>query len=197
MSTDVINASKSAGILRLDHLLEHPAPAHRQLLIDQPDVFTVMKDQSIVMAGDAAHMNDDIFGSAFWPDAPANKADILRAAYIKAIELATEPLPAAPAKPIVTYHIKGLAKDVFEVAVAATVHEVHILWMTPHAPMPSTPPGTLPPLQEQDLWLVGSSERLAAVRARYPGLGYPGSQIPAAESVADIDGVAVMNCPTY
>jgi hypothetical protein len=197
MSGDVIHASKSSGILRLDKRLERPTPSDGQRLIDNPDVFAVMKDQLILGAGDAAHMANDIFGAQWWPQAPLNKADILRAAYIKAVELATQPLPAAPAKPIVTYHIKGMDKDVFEAVVTATDREVHVLWMTPSVPMPAAPPQQRPPLEEQDVWLIGSAQRVASVRNRYLTLGYADAEIPSSDPIGGIADVSVMNCPTY
>jgi len=193
MSADVIGASKSAGILRLDRRLARSSLQDAQLLRDHPDVFDVMKDQLILAAQDEGHMSGDIFGTNWWPDTPANKADILRAAYIKAIELANEPGPQGDPKPIITYHIKGLEKDVFEVTVAATDREVHVLWLTPRAPAPA---GT-PPLQEQDLWLVGSKGRVTAAHNRYLDMGYAEAEVPKVDPAPGIDGVCIMNCPTY
>jgi hypothetical protein len=197
MSDDPIRASKSVGILRLDHRLARSSLADAQMLKDNPDVFQVMKEQLILGSQDEAHMTGDILGGNWWRDTPPNRADILRAAYVKAIELANEPRPQGEPKPIITYHIRGLAADVFEVAVAATDREVHVLWLTPATPAPGSGLQARPPLEEQDLWMAASEQRVTTVRNRYLEMGYPDNEVPQPESIPGIDGVRIMRCPTY
>ncbi len=127
------------------------------------------------------HTSRELFGGAddrvaWFPDAP-HKHEIIQQGYVKATELA---LQSDPPKPVVTYWVNGLSN--FEVMVGQSDAQVTVFLLTPEPP-----PAKLNtrPHVDDDLWLISSDARLAAIQEEY----IP-EERPKAEAVAD--GVSCM-----
>jgi hypothetical protein len=174
----------------LDRFLDPADPSHEALIME-PDVAKTMIRELGPEVSSEEHLKTHIFGGSWWPNAPANKVDILRAAYREAVKRATA---SGNAKRIVTYHIKGLPETVFEVMVGETADEVHVLWLSPMTPMPDTKPG---PLLDQGMMLFGSEARVSSVHQHYLELGYDPGEVPAVTPAPDIAGVFSLECKTY
>jgi hypothetical protein len=104
--------------------------------------------------------------------------DIVRGGYIQAIQLA---LGTSPPKPIVSYWIitgrQDTDLDGFEVFVAESDREVHVLILTP---MPAFNP--VPPLngRQEDMFIVATTQRIQDIDQNvWPkGAGYPRTPSP-------------------
>ena len=119
------------------------------------------------------HIDDEVLGSgdeAYWAY-HQNKAEIIRGAYIQALEMALgidRPNPPNPPKPIVSYWIQGL--DTFEMIVSETPREVQVFMCTPPDKAAAVPPA--PADVDESLWIVAGEPRVDAVRDRMASGNY-------------------------
>jgi len=148
------------------------------------------------------HTDVEFFGTnaakCFFPGLlPNTPDDMVRGAYIRAIELALgPPLPLRPAKPIVSYWIINGRKDTdpdgFEAFVAETEHEVHVLLLTP---MPVNVPDPPAVGRTEDMYIVSTTTRIQDIDKKWPqtaGYGHPRPKIPMPGTTAGVECLQVM-----
>ena len=145
-------------------------------------------------AAQEAHTRDEFFGNgsrAFFPVMGGHREDqIVRAGYIRAIELALGQNPELAPKPIVTYWIitgrKQEDPDAFELFVAETPSEVHVLILTPRpAHVPAPPPASSE--RVEDMWVVSTSHHVKEIAEHVYPQGYT-------REFAPIDGASGVDC---
>ena len=129
---------------------------------------------------DIAHSKDEFFGDdparCFFPNMPGDSEDeIVRGAFIRALDIALLPAPPSAPKPVVTYWIvtgrADGASDAIEAFVAETEAEVHVLLLTPepvHVPKP--PPGG--DIREK-MYVVATTQRIQEIGQGFQQVGYP------------------------
>lgn len=131
------------------------------------------------------HTRDHFFGDppqrdCFFPGMSGNtEDDIVRGAYIRAIDLALGSDPLKEPKPIVSYWIiNGRTDSVpegFEVFVSETPLEVHVLMLTPYPAVPPPVPDPNDPnggQRKEKMWLVSTAQRIAQVDSLLQTHGY-------------------------
>jgi hypothetical protein len=144
--------------------------------------------------GDQKHSKDEFFGDnaaqCFFPLMAGDSEDnIVRGAFIRALDLALAvPAPGSP-KPIVTYWIvtgrADGAPDAFEAFVAETAAEVHVLLLTPEpVNVPAAPPGGE---IVEDMFVVATNQRIQQITQKFQQPSY--SVIPVV-----VPGVVGVGC---
>ena len=140
------------------------------------------------------HTRDEFFGNgsgAFFPVMGGHReGEIVRGGYIRAIELALSRNPLAAPKPIVTYWILNGRKeedpDAFEIFVAETPNEVHVLILTPQpAHVPAPPPARHE--RVEDMWVVSTSHHIKHLAEEAYPQGYT-------REFAPVDGTSGVDC---
>jgi hypothetical protein len=132
-----------------------------------------------------SHTRDEFFGDrdkAFFPAMTGNaEDDIVRGGYIRAIQLALGKNPLAEPKPIVTYWIvtgrKDGDPDAFEVFVAETPNEVHVMILTP-TPSHFPEPPDAEDENVEDMWIVATSDRVRDIDQNVYPSGYTREYAP-------------------
>jgi len=141
-----------------------------------------------------AHTRDEFFGSgsrAFFPVMGGHREDqIVRGGYIRALELALGQDPQSAPKSIVTYWIiTGRHQEdpgAFELYVAETPAEVHVLILTPQpAQLPAPPPASHERME--DMWLIGTTHHVKEIAEHAYPRGYTREYAP-------IDGANGVDC---
>jgi hypothetical protein len=140
------------------------------------------------------HTRDEFFGNgsrAFFPVMGGHRQDqIVRAGYIRAIEQALGSDPTLAPKPIVTYWIlnghQETDPDAFELYVAETPNEVHVLLLTPRPAHRAAPPSARHERIE-DMWLVATSHHIKHVAEEVYPRGYTREYAP-------VDGTSGVDC---
>jgi hypothetical protein len=138
------------------------------------------------------HARDEFLGNgeqAYFP-VMGGQDQIVRGGYIRAIELALGEDPAAAPKSIVTYWIvtgrKEEDPDAFELFVAETPNEVHVLILTPQpARVPAPPPAKHE--RVEDMWVVSTSHHIKHLAEDAYPKGYTREYAP-------IDGTMGVDC---
>lgn len=146
----------------------------------------VGKDERVVRNPvEVKHTRDEFLGDdpsvRFFPQTTDDREDqIVRGAFIRALDLAlAPPAPAAP-KPIVTYWVitgrTDGAPDAFEAFVAETSAEVHVLLLTPEPAYVPTPPsgGDI----VEDMYVVSTTLRIQQIEQRLQQVAYPVLPVP-------------------
>jgi hypothetical protein len=114
------------------------------------------------------HAREDALGAGWWPEHPA-KEEILRAAYIRAIEIS---IASGSPKPISTLWVRGLNR--FEAAVVEYKERIIVHWLTPDPPVALPPPfDEVNARMEEGIWAVGLEERVDGYIASFEQQGYP------------------------
>jgi hypothetical protein len=140
------------------------------------------------------HTRDEFFGNgsrAFFPVMGGHRQDqIVRGGYIRAIEAALGSDEGAAPKPIVTYWvITGRTEEdpgAFELFVAETPNEVHVLILTPQpAHVPTAPPARHE--RVEDMWVVSTSHHIKHIAEEVYPKGYTREYVP-------IDGTSGVDC---
>ena len=159
---------------------EPAKPKSRSLTDHSKTLIKIGKDQICSSTPELeSHVRNEFFGGDpnkdFFPNVPAHSAEeIVRGGYIRALELALALGPPAPPKPIVGYWIianhKDAEGDVFEVFVAETTREVHVLMLTPKPSADFKPPGANHARTEK-MWVVSTEKRIKSIEETYPS-GY-------------------------
>jgi hypothetical protein len=123
------------------------------------------------------HVRDEFFGqnqgAAFFPNVPPRDVEeIVRGGFIRAIEISLATKAPKSPKPIVGYWVianrQDSEGDVFEVFVAETPREVHVLMLTPKPAPALKPPGANKSRAEL-MWVVSTKKRVNAIANSYPG----------------------------
>ncbi len=164
-------------------------------------VFDLGVEASIIEETDEErhHVETEVLGEeedtgAWWPTI-SEKEKVLRIAYVHAYELA---LTYGNPKPIVTLCVRGIKNDereVFEVYVEETDHEIHVIWVTGGTSGMGDAPAT-ENTYPQRLWKIGTDEDIDRTWARYPTTGeYDDFSGP--ETKPGFDGVKILNLPSY
>lgn len=174
--------SKGNIFRRIDKYMSNPRQHFIDDLKNASEIASLGESRGILEGADQmAHASREALGDegdpvAWFPKEP-HKTEIIIQGYVKATELA---LQSDPAKPVVTYWVNGLRH--FEIMVAESEKQVTVFLLTPEPP-----PAKLNtrPHVDDDLWLISSDERLAAIQEDY----IP-EERPKAEPVAD--GVSCM-----
>lgn len=189
--------TKSAGILMLDTHLRKPSRDLIDHIKRTPSIFSLLMSHGIASTQDERHhikhhiAAEGTPSDRWWKDVPEQeRSDVLRAAYIKAIELSTASTPPNDPKPIVTYHVKGIDDPrAFDVVLFETDFEIHVMWITPKPRASASKPAASgqPPyrptsapeeadvteeeipggLEPQKMWLIANPQRIRDVRARF------------------------------
>jgi hypothetical protein len=141
------------------------------------------------------HTSDEFFGDnpaqCFFPGMAGDSEDeIVRGAYIQAIELAKV---SSPPKPIVSYWIingrKATDPDGFEVFVSETDLEVHVLLLTPMPVNVPEPPDVGRP---EDMYVISTTQRVLDIDQSWPNKpGYPRKRVTMSGTVG-VDCMRVM-----
>jgi hypothetical protein len=140
------------------------------------------------------HTRDEFFGNgsrAFFPAMGGHRVDqIVRAGYIRAIELSLGRDPQLAPKPIVTYWVlngrEETDPDAFELFVAETPNEIHVLLLTPQpAYLPAPPPASSE--RVEDLWIVSTAQHVKEIAEHVYPRGYT-------REFAPIDGTSGVDC---
>ena len=145
-------------------------------------------------ASNETHTRDEFFGNgpdAFFPVMGGHRQDqIVRAGYIRAIEQALGSDPALAPKPIVTYWIlngrQETDPDAFELYVAETPNEVHVMILTPRPAHVPTPPSARHERIE-DMWVVSTSHHIKHIAEEVYPRGYTREYAP-------VDGTSGVDC---
>jgi len=140
------------------------------------------------------HAREEFLGQgdrAFFPQMGGHRVDqIVRAGYIRAIEQALGSDPTLAPKPIVTYWIlngrQETDPDAFELYVAETPNEVHVLLMTPRPAHLPAPPSARHERIE-DMWVVATSHHIKHIAEEVYPRGYTREYAP-------IDGTSGVDC---
>jgi hypothetical protein len=146
----------------------------------------VGKDELVIRNPvEKAHSKDEFFGSnaalCFFPKTSNNDVgQIVRGAFIRALDLALAPALPKPPKPIVSYWVvtgrADGAPDAFEAFVAETEAEVHVLLLTPEpVNVPKPPAGGD---MREKLYVVATIPRIQAIEQEFKKPGYPVIPVP-------------------
>lgn len=112
------------------------------------------------------HIEEEFFGASWWPG-HEHREEIIRAAYIEAIDQAKkkdEHGDIIGYMPIVTYWVRNT--DHFEAVVTNTTREVHVFWLTPAPPMAGPP--AKPEKIEEKIVHIATKERIEDLRSKFP-----------------------------
>jgi hypothetical protein len=120
--------------------------------------------------------------------------DIVRGAYIQAIKMALAPERPQLAKPIVSYWIiTDAPPHTFQIFVAETDREVHVMILTPRPKkVPGTPPKDPNKYGIERMFVVGSEAWIDGIVSKYQGGEYPGERFPV-EGSEGIDCLRVVS----
>jgi hypothetical protein len=149
---------------------------------------------TVTNASHEIHAREEFLGQgerAFFPRIGGHRADqIVRGGYIRAIEAALGSDEGAAPKPIVTYWvITGRTEEdpgAFELFVAETPNEVHVLILTPQpAHVPTAPPARHE--RVEDMWVVSTSHHIKHIAEEVYPKGYTREYVP-------IDGTSGVDC---
>ena len=130
---------------------------------------------------DAADENASATG--WWPEGQQveetgrEREEIIRAAYLRALEVKRERKAAGQDKPIHTLWIRG--SDRVEAYVVETGLEILVQWLTPDPPEyekssgRTTPPPAdkVSPITDEGIWAVGTPARIDGYIARFDAVG--------------------------
>lgn len=141
--------------------------------------------RDVVEESDESHVKNDWFGSNWWPNVPL-KQEVLRSAYVKAVQLALSGVP----RPVVSLWICG-AEDTFEAAVMDSPSQITVVLITPPHPKAQLPPeaATFP----DSVYAVAPAASIEAVRNGYEGK----YSLPDAEEPISSSGVKVQRLIGY
>lgn len=153
----------------IDQVLSHPKRESLDALRSGGSMFDFGVQLGLVDDSLRQHAEVEFLGNgsgAWWPEF-AHKAEIVRAGYIRAYELALE---SSPPRPIATFWVRGLST--FECIVSDSQTQIELFLVTPD------PPVKMPPAhRDESLWLVASRDRIDEVRDAF----VRGSEIEAPE----------------
>ena len=152
----------------IDDFLEVPGTVQKNLVSNtQKDLLAIRESDEVgrgpVTPDEKKHILDqvlsDVHGEAWWPEIE-NKNHIIRAAYVKAIALATK--GAGAPRPIKSIWIRGLHH--FDMIVCNDKTQVTVIWLTPET-KPDTPllPGAVP----SETYIVSAMDRVTGINRRY------------------------------
>lgn len=154
----------------VDAHLRSPNANHLRDLRSTSTLFQIGLDTRIALVSDGTHIQRNILGNSesdpecWWPELP-DKEEILRSAYIHAVELSLAHAAAThgPPLPIESLWIWG-TEWIFEVIVSKSQSQITLVLITPKPPVPRAHPPVEHTFME-DVWVVSSEARLDQIIA--------------------------------
>jgi hypothetical protein len=167
--------SKGRIVRAADANLETPTQDLLNKLVAESSMSKRALEEGVIKVGDKPHVDNHWVGTVWWSQ--PNKQEIMKEAYIKALQLSIQ----KGGVPVVSYWVSipdapgtdggpPTPSPYFECMVAATDAQISLFIVTPWHKNSSFPPAAN--AQTEDLWIIAPTERVTKLRDEFP-VNYP------------------------
>jgi hypothetical protein len=158
--------SKGRLMKAIDRMLEQPTTEYLEELVNGLSMVDLGLAKQILKDGQVSHVEDEVFGDqanqqAWWP-AATDKQAVIRGGFVQALKVS---LAHGTPVPIQCYWINGVGEDTFEIVVADCPNQVNLFLLTSKPKNPPAPPATG---GREDMWVVATNARCAALMQDVP-----------------------------